>query len=110
MFVLQFDSKYPLLHKYLNIYFSSDYWWTFVVGDYYLLIRESRQGVFKNGTKEKDLYFNYYNTGASYWNAVQRCRSRGSGWELASFQALFEFKDEQLLTNDLYVSSIYNIE
>jgi len=89
--------------------FCLHYWWSFIVDDDHLLIRESRQGVSKTGTKEKNLYFYYYHTGTSYWKAVELCRARS--YEVASFQALFEFKNGQLQTDsDLYGKSIKNIE
>ena len=78
------------------------------------LINKTNPGVLEDGAKSKTYYFNYYYYGETYSTAVRNCKSLGKGWDVASFQTLFEFKTSLYLLNDkhsaLYLKSLYNLE
>ena len=78
------------------------------------LINKTNPGVLEDGAKSKTYYFNYYYYGETYSTAARNCKSLGKGWDVASFQTLFEFKTSLYLLNDkhsdLYLKSLYNLE
>ena len=42
----------------------------------------------KSESRRKQYYFNYYQTGTDYYDARKKCQDKGTGWDLANFQAL----------------------
>merc|ERR1712032_292393 len=94
--------------------FCSEYYWVFYVKDDEHLINKTNPGVVEDGSKNKTYYFNYKQTGSTYSAAVKTCKSLGEGWDVASFQTLFEFKNSRYILNDkhsdFYLKSIHNLE
>jgi len=94
--------------------FCSKYYWDFYVKDDELLINKTNPGVLVDGSKGKTYYFNYNQTGSTFSTAVKNCKSLGRGWDVASFQTLFEFKTSKYIYNDeqseLYLKSIHNLK
>jgi len=86
-----------------------EYLWSYSVNDDQLLIRDSRQGVSKTAAKNKKCYYSYYYTARSYYAAVAECKKKGNGWDLASFQAVFEFKGTELVNYGLAGKSYDNL-
>jgi len=58
----------------------------------------------KSQSRRKQYYFNYYQTGTYYEDARKICQSKGSGWDVASFQAVPSFK------NSDYDKAVLNIK
>ena len=78
------------------------------------MINKTNPGVLVDGSKGKTYYFNYNQTGSTFSTAVKNCKSLGRGWDVASFQTLFEFKTSKYIYNDeqseLYLKSIHNLK
>ena len=78
------------------------------------MINKTNPGVLVDGSKGKSYYFNYNQTGTTYSTAVRTCQILGWGWDVASFQTLFEFKNSKNILNDkqsdLYLKSIHNLK
>ena len=110
MLVIQFQRKKVFkLTKTFGIIKTSAYLWSYSVNDDQLLIRDSRQGVSKTAAKNKKCYYSYYYTARSYYAAVAECQKKGNGYDLASFQAVFEFKGTELVNYGLAGKSYDNI-
>ena len=79
------------------------YTWKYSVDDDRLLLRN------KTGAKVTTYSYNSYFKKINYAGAVAECETRGEGWHVASFQALFDFKDGEVIKNELYRKSMDNI-
>ena len=89
------------------------YTWKFEVDNSSLMIRKPNPGVTAEGAKLKTYLFNYYYIKTNYWDAVRVCKELGHNWDVASFQALFELKNNRNILNDdysdIYLKSLRNI-
>ena len=74
----------------------ADYTWEFEVTEDRHLI--------KTQSKRKKYYYNYYQYSTTYEEASRICKSKGIGWDVASFQAVYATE------GDLYERSIKNIQ
>ena len=74
-------------------------------------IAEYWTGIPQDNVKFTSYYFYYYYYGTSFKHADKVCRSKGEGWQVATFQTLFEFEDMDVKAyGDLYEKSLRNIE
>ena len=73
------------------------------------MIRDSRHGVSKTGAKIKKYVYSYYYTARTYHAAVAKCKKKGQEWDVASFQAVFDYKDGMPVLKSLAQKSFDNI-
>ena len=78
------------------------------------MLNKTSPGILRDDLRSKTYYFSYNQTGSTYSAAVRNCKSLGWGWDVASFQTLFEFKNSKNILNDeqseLYLKSIHNLK